>query len=279
MRKVVNKLLKEKEEAISLYQEGEKTYKEKYDKEIVDLKDRINVLLEDNNKNYTLFIKQKEFYDNIITEYSKVIDNLKNQLNSCVEKPLVCDLTSDNDELNQSEEVIDELDQKVIEVKEEKENIILHIEETSEAEAGEDEVNEDEVNEEDEESESEADEEEDEEAAEDEVAIEDEEEDEASEAEEEEVDEDEASEAEEEVELVEDEEIETEKSDSDVESQEAVEEKDETVEDEEELIEIEIDGVTYCTENDDNGFIYELDNDGNVGETVGYLKDGEPFFN
>jgi hypothetical protein len=288
MRKVVNKLLKEKEEAISLYQEGEKTYKEKYDKEIVDLKDRINVLLEDNNKNYTLFIKQKEFYDNIITEYSKVIDNLKNQLNSCVEKPLVCDLTSDNDELNQSEEVIDELDQKVIEVKEEKENIILHIEETSEAEAGEDEVNE-----EDEESESEADEEEDEEAAEDEVAIEDEEEDEASEAEEEEVDEDEASEAEEEevdedeaseaeeeeVELVEDEEIETEKSDSDVESQEEKEEKEEIVEDEEELIEIEIDGVTYCTENDDNGFIYELDNDGNVGETVGYLKDGEPFFN
>ena len=69
-------------------------------------------------------------------------------------------------------------------------------------------------------------------------------------------------------ELSEDEdEVETEKS--------ASEDEDE----EEELIEIEIDGVTYCTENDDNGFIYELDKDGNVGETVGYLKNGEPFFN
>jgi hypothetical protein len=62
-------------------------------------------------------------------------------------------------------------------------------------------------------------------------------------------------------------EIETEKSVSEDENEE------------EELIEIEIDGVTYCTENEDNGFIYELDKDGNVGETVGYLKDGEPFFN
>jgi hypothetical protein len=50
-------------------------------------------------------------------------------------------------------------------------------------------------------------------------------------------------------------------------------------EEEEELIEIEIDDVTYCTENEDNGFIYELDKDGNVGEAVGYFKNGEPFFN
>ena len=30
--------------------------------------------------------------------------------------------------------------------------------------------------------------------------------------------------------------------------------------------------------NVENGFIYELTEDGDVGEKVGYLKDGEPFF-
>ena len=50
-------------------------------------------------------------------------------------------------------------------------------------------------------------------------------------------------------------------------------------EEDEELIEIEIDDLTYCTNDEDNGFIYELDNYGNVGEVIGYLKDGEPFFN
>ena len=53
-----------------------------------------------------------------------------------------------------------------------------------------------------------------------------------------------------------------------------------TVEDEteEELFEIEIDDITYCTNNEDNGIIYQLTEDGDVGEKVGYLKDGEPFF-
>ena len=47
---------------------------------------------------------------------------------------------------------------------------------------------------------------------------------------------------------------------------------------EEEYIEIDIDDVTYCTNNEDNGFIYQLTEDGDVGDKVGYLKDGEPFF-
>ena len=50
------------------------------------------------------------------------------------------------------------------------------------------------------------------------------------------------------------------------------------VEEEEELFEIEIDDVTYCTNNDETGFIYELSEDGDVGEKVGYFKDSEPFF-
>jgi hypothetical protein len=47
---------------------------------------------------------------------------------------------------------------------------------------------------------------------------------------------------------------------------------------EEELFEIEIDDVTYCTNDEENGVIYELNKDGDVGNKVGYLKDGEPFF-
>lgn len=52
----------------------------------------------------------------------------------------------------------------------------------------------------------------------------------------------------------------------------------EEIEEEEELVEIEIDDVTYCTNNEENGFIYELTDDGEVGDKVGYLKEGEPFF-
>ena len=51
----------------------------------------------------------------------------------------------------------------------------------------------------------------------------------------------------------------------------------EEADDEEEYTEIEIDDVTFCTNNEENGFIYELNN-GEVGNKVGYLKDGEPFF-
>ena len=55
------------------------------------------------------------------------------------------------------------------------------------------------------------------------------------------------------------------------------EEEDED-EDEEELIEIEIDDITYCTNNEENGIIYELDKEGNVGKRVGCLKEGDAYF-
>jgi hypothetical protein len=47
---------------------------------------------------------------------------------------------------------------------------------------------------------------------------------------------------------------------------------------EEEFTEIEIDDVSYCTNDEENGFIYILSEDGDVGDKVGYLKEGEPFF-
>jgi hypothetical protein len=56
------------------------------------------------------------------------------------------------------------------------------------------------------------------------------------------------------------------------------EEKEEEKEEEEELFEIEIDDVTYCTNNEENGMIYELKEDGDVGEEIGYFKNGEPIF-
>uniref|UniRef100_A0A6C0IE99 Uncharacterized protein n=1 Tax=viral metagenome TaxID=1070528 RepID=A0A6C0IE99_9ZZZZ len=63
--------------------------------------------------------------------------------------------------------------------------------------------------------------------------------------------------------------------DDDVETEEDEEEEQE---EEEEFLEIDIDDITYCTNNEENGFIYELKEDGDVGNKVGYLKEGEPFF-
>ena len=49
-------------------------------------------------------------------------------------------------------------------------------------------------------------------------------------------------------------------------------------EEEEEVFEIEIDDKTYYTNNEENGIIYEALPNDEVGEKIGYLKDGEPFF-
>jgi hypothetical protein len=61
------------------------------------------------------------------------------------------------------------------------------------------------------------------------------------------------------------------------EEQEEEEEKEEAGEDEE-VFEIEIDDKIYYTNNDTNGIIYEALLNEEVGNKVGYIKDGEPFF-
>ena len=72
---------------------------------------------------------------------------------------------------------------------------------------------------------------------------------------------------------------ETEESDNETEESDNEQEESEMKLDLEiEFMEIEIDDVTYCTNDDNNGFIYKLDEDGNVGDKVGYIKDGEPIF-
>ena len=80
----------------------------------------------------------------------------------------------------------------------------------------------------------------------------------------------------------EEEEVETEASDEE-------EEKDETTpapmkveeaeaDEEEELEIVTIDEIDYCTNDLENGFIWELSEDGEQGDKIGYLKEGEPFF-
>ena len=127
-------------------------------------------------------------------------------------------------------------------------------------------------------------EEEEEEVVEEEVEEEEEEEEEVEEeeVEEEEVEEEEEEEVEEEEveeEEVVEEEVEQEE-DSIVENKEKeeLEDLEEEEEEEEEYIEIEIDDVNYCTNNEENGFIYEMDKDGEIGKKVGYIKNGEPTF-
>lgn len=59
-----------------------------------------------------------------------------------------------------------------------------------------------------------------------------------------------------------------------------VEDKEEEDEEEgEEVFEIEIDDVTYFATDEENGVIYEMTKDGDIGKKVGVIKDGEPVFN
>jgi hypothetical protein len=110
-----------------------------------------------------------------------------------------------------------------------------------------------------------------EEAEEEEEVVEEEEEEMVEEAEEEEM----VEEAEEDVD-----DIETENEEEEEEEEEGEEEEESTEEDAEEieLIEIDIDDVTYYAENEDNGPIYEIDSNGDPGNQIGHIKDGEPFF-
>ena len=62
-------------------------------------------------------------------------------------------------------------------------------------------------------------------------------------------------------------------------SEEEVGTEEEVSEEEEEVFEIEIDDVTYFATHEENGVLYEITSDGDVGKKVGIIKDGEPIFN
>jgi hypothetical protein len=57
-----------------------------------------------------------------------------------------------------------------------------------------------------------------------------------------------------------------------------VKNEEEEGEEEEEVFEIEIDDVTYFATDEENGILYAVTDDGDIGEKVGILKDGEPIF-
>lgn len=74
-------------------------------------------------------------------------------------------------------------------------------------------------------------------------------------------------------------ESEEEEEEAEEEEEEAEEEvESEADEEEEEFFEIEIDDTTYCTNDEENGVIYELSSEGDVGKKVGFLKNGEATF-
>jgi hypothetical protein len=147
-------------------------------------------------------------------------------------------------------------------------------EEVKELSEAKQEVSEEEQEEEEEVSEAEQEEEEQEEE-------EQEEEEEVSEAEQEEVSEEEQEEEEEEQEQEEEDIGEAEEEEvAKVDKQEAVISKvvEDAEEEDEEVFEIEIDDDTYFTNNEENGILYEIDENGEPGKKVGIIKDGEPIF-
>ena len=226
-----------------------------------------NQLLKEKEDITSLFQQEINSYKEIIEKCNNEITELKKQLNSGIK---VCDLTNDEEEIIEN-----------IEIKVEKENIILHIEEETNVE-----VEEDQYQSEEEEDQSEEEEDQSEEVEEEDQVEEDQvEEDQVEEdqVEEDQVEEDQVEEDQvEEVEQDQEEEVINEEADEDVEEvveEDEVETEEEAEEEEEEeLFEIEIDDVTYCTNDEENGFIYEIDKDGTVGDVIGHFKDSEPFF-
>ena len=222
-----------------------------------------NKLLEETQVNLVNLPIVKKFYDNkfdksecklscknTIPDFVTKEDN--NKLVSSIEKKMDNYLKNTNELFNKLIHAINELKKEFKNIKEfEKENIKLEIEEVNVENTQVTNLEEDEEDEEDEENE------------------ENEEVEEGEEVEEDEEDEEDEEVEEEDDELEEIKSVETETKETDVDEQE---------ETEEELIEIEIDDVTYCTNDENNGIIYELDKEGNVGEQVGYLKDGEAYF-
>jgi hypothetical protein len=109
------------------------------------------------------------------------------------------------------------------------------------------------------------------------------EEDASKEEEEEEEEEEEDEEDEEDSEKEEDSEEEEEEEEEEEDEEDEGEEEEEKEEEEKEtatadMFEIEIDDVTYFTNDEEDGYIHAVDKNGKPGKKVGYLKDGEPFF-
>ncbi|MFY7728224.1 MAG: hypothetical protein ACOVRN_01770 [Flavobacterium sp.] len=191
-----------------------------------------------------------------------------------IEEPKLSDIVVKEEKREQEDQVVEESQDELIEEQEEpieeEEEEPIEEEEQEEEEEEEEEQEQDEVAEEEPIEEEEEEEEQEQEQEQDEVA----EEEPIEEEEEQEQDEDPADATE--CQAV----AEEKESEEDVNSVETETKEPEAMseEEEEDIFEIEIDDKAYCTNDEVNGFIWELTEDGEQGEKVGYFKEEEPFF-
>jgi len=219
-------------------------------KAISDLQSSIGNL-SDKQNNLTKYIEQTKETENI---QIKIVEK---------EKPKPNIIFIEEDE----EEVVNEQEEEKEQVTSEEEDSASLEEEQVASEVEEEEEQEEAVT-------SEAEEEEEEEEEQEEVTSEAEEEEVTSEAEEEQ---DKEKQAEDLASKAEEEAAEEEQEQEQEESSEV----EEQVEEEEgglEVFEIEIDDVTYFATDEENGDLYEVDKDGDIGKKVGFIKDGEVEF-
>jgi hypothetical protein len=222
-------------------------------KAISDLQSSIGNL-SDKQNNLTKYIEQTKEAENI---QIKIVEKEK-------PKPNIIFIEEDDEEEDNNnntfeikEEVVSEEDSASLEEEEQEEDSAsLEEEEQVASEAEEEEVKEVEQSSEVEEEEAEVSKEEEQ------VASEAEEEEEASEA-------DVASESE-----VEEQEEVASEAEKEVEQEEVEQEEEGGLE----VFEIEIDDVTYFATDEENGDLYEVDKDGDIGKKVGFIKDGEVEF-
>jgi hypothetical protein len=243
----------------------------------------------------------------LLSQVESLKEEIKTIRRETVERKQIIDLTNSEDYENQSSTIEESVVIKV--EKEEKENIILNIddevEETEENNVDEKEFEskeeqEEEEQEEEEEEQEEEEEEQEEEQEEEEEEEEEEEQDEQKDVEEEqdEQEEEEQKEEEEQDEQEEEEQEEQEEEEDQEEDQEEEEQEEpkeqakknvhedeveteaesEEEEEEEDFFEVEIDDKSYCTNDEVNGFIYELTDDGEIGEKVGVYKNSVATF-
>ena len=237
--------------------------------------EKIEVLSEEIND--IKHIKHKEADESLPQPTIESKENIKLEF---YEDETVYDENNQEPKVEEEEDEVEEdLEEEVVEEDVEEATEKEVVEEEDEEEDAEDEAVEEAEDEEEEEETSEAEEAvEAEEEADDEAEDEDEDEAEAEAEDEDEEEEEEASEKEA-VEDVKDEEDEEEAEEKAVEENVNPEDEVETEnDDEEDFFEVEIKNTTYATNNEVNGFIYDITDDGEIGKKVGYYKNKTPFF-
>ena len=240
-------------------------------KQIVDLSNCHDN--EDQPSSYkTVVIKEEK--ENIILNIDETEENTQEEVQD--EEDQVEDEEEEDDEVEDDEELVEDEEEEDDEVEDDE----VEDDEVEEEEDQVEKEEEDQVEKEEEEDQVEK-EEEDQVEEEEEELVEDEEDEEEEDEEEEDEEDEEDEEEEDQVEKEEEDQVEKEKEEL-VEEEDQVdteaEDEEEEDEEEEDFFEVEIGDKSYCTSNEVNGFIYELTDDGDVGEKVGVYKNSVATF-